>query len=111
MNREKNLCLRKEFFVSSPGPHLDGGEATGPIVAMQNVRRLTEPSKQSNRRATQKSEPFEIVPFTINLAAVEVLPGFNQISRRLQRLALPNVDARTLTAPFNFEIVDENTAE
>ena len=86
---------------------LDRGEAAGPVVAMDHLRRFAQPPQQRNRGATVKSKALKVVGFAVDLTAREVKRRVDQISGHIQRFAFPDANARLFPAPFDFQIVDE----
>src|SRR6266850_6374488 len=107
MNGKKNARVREKLLLPPACPHFNGRKTAGPIVAVEYVRRLTQPAEQGNRGARKKSEPLEIICFAVNLTPLEIERRINQVGRRFECIALPDAHEWTFSAPFNFQIIYE----
>jgi len=111
MNRKNCAGVRKKLLLLPARSHFHGSKPTRPIIAVHHVRRITQPSQQSDPCATKKREPLEVVYFAINLAAIEIERCVDQIRGRVQCFALPDTDDWTFAAPLNFNIFYEGAAQ
>src|SRR5437016_5275833 len=101
MNRKNCAGVRKKLLLLPARSHFHGSKPTRPIIAVQHVRRITQPSQQSDPCPTKKREPFEDVYFAINLAPIEIEGRVDQIRGCLQCVALPDPYDWTFPAPLN----------
>src|SRR5438552_183357 len=102
MNGEQSLCVCETLLVPSSRAHFNGSKSARPIIAMDHVRRIAQPAQERDRRTTKESEAFKIVRVAVDRCASKVMRGFDEISGRIQRIALPDANAWPPTAPVNF---------
>ena len=70
---KKNAGVREKLVLLAARAQLNGSKTARPIVAVHHFRCNAQASEQGNRHAAKEGEPFEVIPFAVNLATIEIV--------------------------------------